>query len=606
MSTQTKLAVILHCDVVDSTALVTKDERLAHERIQSTFKRLSETISEYGGTTHELRGDALLAEFDRASDAVAAALMFQASNNALNQKFQDDIKPEIRIGIALGEVVIADSTITGTGVILAQRIEQLCTPGGVIVQGAISETVPARMPIIFESVGEPKLKGFDQPVRIFTAHIKPGESLTKPEIDTAKASGTAFLAETSNSSEITEKGKPSIAVLPFENMSGDTEQEYFSDGITEDIITELSRFHDLFVVARHSSFTFKGQTFDIKEIGERLGVRYLIEGSVRKLANRVRISAQLVDAVTGAHIWVNRYDRAIEDIFDVQDEVTHAIVTALPGQIQKAVLERTERKRTENMTAYDYLLRGNWHYQLFTHDGLIEAIRLYQKAIEIDPHFAHAYARLADAYNSVATQGRETSSTLHETMEIARKAISFDGDDNWARLALAWTLLRDQQFDDAEEQFEIAYSINRNDADCISWIASGFVCLGRADEGYELIMEAIRLNPLHPTAYYAILGNALYFTGRFKKSVRSFKQCESVGALNHANLAAAYGQVGQIEKARREATKFLEVRRKQLVADGKSVPDNNLDLVSPKLRRFRRQEDRDRFLDGLRKAGVSD
>ena len=559
-----------------------------------------------GGTTHELRGDALLAEFERASDAVAAALIFQASNSDLNKKILDDIKPEIRIGIALGEVVIADSTITGTGVILAQRIEQLCEPGGVIVQGAISETVPARMPIIFESVGEPKLKGFDQPVRIFTAHIKPGESLTKPEIDSTKASGTVSPTEASDISETTEKGKPSIAVLPFENMSGDTEQEYFSDGISEDIITELSRFHDLFVVARHSSFAFKGQTFDIKEIGKRLGVHYVIEGSVRKLANRVRISAQLVDAKTGAHIWVDRYDRAIEDIFDAQDEVAHAIVTALPGQIQKAVLERTERKRTENMTAYDCLLRGNWHYQQFTHDDLFEAIRLYRKAIEIDPHFAHAYARLADTYNTVETQGWETNATLHETMEIARKAISLDGDDNWARLALAWALLRDQQFDDAEEQFEIAYSINRNDADCISWIASGFVCLGRAEEGYELIMEAIRLNPLHPAAYYSILGNALYFTGRFKKAARSFRQCESVGALNYANLAAAYGQVGRGKEARREAMKFLEVRRNQLETDGKSIPGNNLDLVSPKLRRFRRQKDRDRFLDGLRKAGLPD
>lgn len=605
MSTQTKLAVILHCDIADSTALVTKDERLAHERIQSTFNRLSNTVSEYGGTTHELRGDALLAEFERASDAVAAALVFQASNRALIQNICDDIKPEARIGVALGEVVIADSTLTGTGVVLAQRIEQLCDPGEVIVQGAISETVPARMPIIFESIGEARLKGFDQPVRIFIAQIRPGESLPEPELDTTRPSDATLLSETPDQIEMAERGKPSIAVLPFENMSGDTEQEYFSDGITEDIITELSRFHDIFVVARHSSFAFKNQSIDIKEIGKKLGVRYLIEGSVRKLSGRVRVSAQLVDAVSGAHIWVNRYDRAIEDIFDVQDEVTHAIVTALPGQIQKAALERTKRKRTENMTAYDCLLRANWHYQLFTHDDLFEAIRLYQKAIEIDPHFAHAYARLADTYNSVTTQGWETNATLHETMEIARKAISLDGDDNWARLALAWALLRDQQFDDAEEQFEIAYRINRNDADCISWIASGFVCLGRAKEGYDLIMEAIRLNPLHPTAYYSILGNALFFTGRYKKSIRSFRQCESVGALNHANLAAAYGQVGRIEEARAEAIKFLDLRRKQLQGDGKPVPDNNLDLVSPKLRRFRQQADRDLFLEGLRKAELS-
>jgi len=355
-----------------------------------------------------------------------------------------------------------------------------------------------------------------------------GEFLPEPELDPTKSSDIAFLAETSNLTETMEKGKPSIAVLPFENMSGDKDQEYFSDGITGDIIIELSRFQMLDVIAHHSSFAFKGQTIDTREIAKRLGADYLVEGRVQKSANRVRISAQLIDASTTTNIWADRYDRAIKDIFDVQDQVTHAIVAALPGQIQKVVIERSERKRTESMTAYDCLLHGNWHYQLFTHEGLFEAIRLYQKAIELDPGFAQAYARLADTYNSAVTQGWETNATLHETMEIAQRAI-------------------------------------------ICWVASGFVCLGRAEEGYELIMKAMRL----------------------------------VGALNHANLAAAYGQVGRIEEAHSEARKFVEVRRRQLEADSKSVPTSDLELVTPKIERFRRQADRDHFLDGLRKAGLS-
>ncbi|MCP4981567.1 MAG: tetratricopeptide repeat protein [Gammaproteobacteria bacterium] len=592
-----KLAVILHADVVGSTSLVQKNETLAHERIQAAFHQFSKTINSYGGMTRELRGDALVAEFDRASDAVAAALAFQVSNGELNATLVDDIQPQLRMGISLGEVVIADNTITGAGVVLAQRLEQLADSGGVVVQGSVSETVPARMPFEFESLGEMTLKGFDHPVKAFAARLRSGEELPEPEKDVT--------LKTLEPTGLQLPEKPSIAVLPFTNMSGDPEQEYFSDGITEDIITELSRFQMLVVIARHSSFAFKNQAIDIKEIGKKLGVRYVVEGSVRKLANRIRISVQLVDAITGAHIWVERYDRAIEDIFDVQDEVTHAVVSALPGQIQRAVLERTERKRTESMTAYDCLLRGNWNYQLFTHEGLFEAIRLYQKAIELDPGFAQAYARLADTYNSVATQGWETNVTLHETMEIARRAIALDGNDNWARLALAWALLRDQQFDNAEEQFEIALSINRNDADCICWVASGFVCLGRAEEGYELILQAMRLNPLHLATYHSVLGNALYFTGRFKESVRVFKQCEAVGALNYANLAAAYGQVGQIEEARLEARKFIKVRRKQLETDSKSFPNSDMELVAPKIERFRRQADRDRFLDGLRKAGLS-
>jgi adenylate cyclase len=593
-----KLAVILHADVVGSTSLVQKNESLAHKRIQAAFHHFSETINSYGGIAREIRGDALVAEFERPSDAVTAALAYQISNGEIISAIDDDIQPQLRIGISLGEVIIADNTITGAGVVLAQRLEQLADPGGVVLQGSVTETVPARMPFEFESLGEQVLKGFGQPVRAFAARLRPGEELPEPETDATP--------KTAEPKGLQVPDKPSIAVLPFTNMSGDPEQEYFSDGITEDIITELSRFQMLDVIARQSSFAFKGQTIDIKEIGKKLGVRYLVEGSVRKLANRVRISVQLVDAITGVHIWVDRYDRAIEDIFAVQDEVTQAVVSALPGQIQRAVLARTERKRTESMTAYDCLLRGNWSYQLFTHEGLFEAIRMYQKAIELDPGFAQAYARLADTYNSVATMGWEGNATLNETMEIARKAIALDGNDNWARLALAWVLLRDQQFDDAEEQFEAALGINRNDADCICWVANGFVCLGRAEEGYELIMEAMRLNPLHLTTYHAVLGNALYFTGRFEASVRAFKQCEAVGALNHANLAAAYGQVGQIEEARSEARKFVEVRQRQLETDSKPVPNSNLELVTPKIERFSRQADRDRFLDGLRKAGLSD
>jgi TolB-like protein/class 3 adenylate cyclase len=593
-----KLAVILHADVVGSTLLVQKNESLAHQRIQAAFNRFSETIAAYGGKAHEIRGDALVAEFNRASDAVTAALAFQVLNEEINSKLDDDIRPQLRIGISLGEVIIADNTITGAGVVLAQRLEQLADPGGVVLQGSVTETVPARMPFEFESLGEQVLKGFEQPVRAFAARLRPGEELPEPETDATP--------KTAEPKGLQVPDKPSIAVLPFTNMSGDPEQEYFSDGITEDIVTELSRFQMLDVIARQSSFAFKGQTIDIKEIGKKLGVRYLVEGSVRKLANRVRISVQLVDAITAAHIWVDRYDRVIEDIFAVQDEVTQAVVSALPGQIQRAVLARTERKRTESMTAYDCLLRGNWSYHLFTHEGLFEAILMYQKAIELDPGFAQAYARLADTYNSVATMGWEGNATLNETMEIARKAIALDGNDNWARLALAWALLRDQQFDDAEEQFETALGINRNDADCICWIANGFVCLGRAEEGYELIMEAMRLNPLHLTTYHAVLGNALYFTGRFEASVRAFKQCEAVGALNHANLAAAYGQVGQIEEARSEVRKFVEARQRQLETDSKPVPNSNLELVTPKVERFKRQADRDHFLDGLRKAGLSD
>ena len=300
-----KLAVILHADVVGSTSLVQQDETLAHKRIQATFHQFSETISSYGGVTHELRGDALVAEFDRASDAVPAALAFQILNGEFNARLNDDIQPQLRIGISLGEVIIADNTITGAGVVLAQRLEQLADSGGIVVQGAVSETVPTRMPFDFESLGEQKLKGFELPVRAFAVSLKSGESVPLPEPNANKLDKTVPLNESSVQSVTTEIGKPSIAVLPFNNMSGDEEQEYFSDGMTEDMITELSRFHDLFVIARHSSFAFKNQAFDIVDIGNKLGVQYLVEGSVRKSSGHVRITAQLIEVATGSGIQRN-------------------------------------------------------------------------------------------------------------------------------------------------------------------------------------------------------------------------------------------------------------------------------------------------------------
>jgi TolB-like protein len=399
--------------------------------------------------------------------------------------------------------------------------------------------------------------------------------------------------------------KPSIAVLPFTNMSGDPEQEYFSDGITEDIITELSRFPTLFVIARHSSFAFRAQTFDVREIGGKLGVRYIVEGSVRTAGDRMRITAQLIDVETGNHIWAERYDRAIEDIFDVQDEVTSAIVATLPGQIEKSVIERAGRKRTESMTAYDCLLRGNKHFHRLTHEGLLEARRLYQKAIELDPQFAQAISRLAATDNLSTSLGWESEDSRPDTMETVQRALALDSNDNWSRLTLGWTLLRKQRFDESEEQFEKALALNPGDADCVAWAALASVVLGRADEAFELINKAMRLNPLHQNYYHMVSGHAAYFTGRYDDAVRGFKQGSEFGIWHHANLAAAYGQMGRVEEARIEAAMFVEERRRHLESNGIPLPASELELVAPRMVRFRRQVDRERYLGGLRKAGLA-
>ena len=259
-----KLAVILHADVVDSTVLVQREESVAHERIQDTFRRFSETIRAYGGIARELRGDALVAEFARASDAVIAAIAYQIENTDFNARLEDDIQPQLRAGISLGEVIIADNTITGAGVVLAQRLEQLAEPGGVVVQGSVYETVPTRLPFEFASLGEQSLKGFDEPVRAFVVHLKSDEQLPGPESDAAPLKVGAGVDHQRAPLELPDK--PSIAVLPFTNMSTAPEQEYLSDGISEDIITALSKISKIFVVARNSTFTYKGRAVDVKQV----------------------------------------------------------------------------------------------------------------------------------------------------------------------------------------------------------------------------------------------------------------------------------------------------------------------------------------------------
>ena len=346
-----KLAVILHADIAGSTALVQQDEHLAHERIQESFLRFSDVIEKYRGRVLEVRGDALLGEFDRASDAVTATLAFQADQAYYLSRLKDDLKPVIRVGIAMGEIVIGDNTVTGAGVVLAQRVEQLADPGGVCITEALHEALPRRMPFDLENLGEQVLKGFDDPVRVYRVELSAGQSVPAPQQHNQReaspkrpklmvativmalvvAAGTYYWFKTQLPQEepvLVERmayplpDKPSIAVLPFTNLSNDAQQEYFADGMTEDLITDISKVSGLFVIARNSVFTYKGQAVKVRQVAEELGVRYVMEGSVRRVGNQVRINAQLIDATTGGHIWADRYDGSLEDVFSMQDKIT--------------------------------------------------------------------------------------------------------------------------------------------------------------------------------------------------------------------------------------------------------------------------------------------
>ena len=598
-----KLAVILHADVVGSTELVQKNEVIAHQRIRDTFECFSGIIADYGGTAHEIRGDALVAEFARASDSVCAALAFQVINSIHNNELTGNIQPVVRIGISLGEVVIADGTITGAGIILAQRLEQLCEPGGVIVQGAVSETVPIRLPITFASMGEQNLKGFNQPVRVFSAHINPGESVPEPEFDADKQSVTTHSDELTDLSVKTGSGKPSIAVLPFENMSGDAEQEYFSDGISEDIITELSRFHDLFVIARHSSFVFKNQSIDISEVGQKLGVQYVLEGSVRKSATRVRITAQLIEVSTGSHIWADRYDRDLEDIFSVQDEVVRTITATLVGRVGLAHRDRAQNKLPSSMDAYDWFVRGRELYITSTPGDNIKACTMFEEAVALDPNFAAAYALLAQTHlRDWASFWDDLPETSYQrAWENARKSVELDDTDSLAHTALGYTFLFSGEHDQAFFHLDKAIALNPGDTDALVSMSRCEVLSGNPERAIERINEASRYNPFGK--YNWSLVHIYYAMRRYDEARLMMRAIQSPAAIMIIGMAAVYAQAGDIEKAQALVAKYIGIAEEKLSSAGAPLPQSWLDFVVERWP-FKHPEDREHFLDGLRKAGV--
>ena len=485
MVAQSKLAVILHADVVGSTALVHLDERVAHERIQNAFRRLSEVISSHGGNVHEIRGDALVAEFERPSDAVTATIAFQQGNQAENESLSDNVRPEIRVGIALGEVVIADNTVTGPGVVLSQRIEQLAEPGGLCISAAVHEAVPRRLPIEFKSLGDQSVKGFDELVRVYSVIERRGSGAPGPGSAKPSRPNSAL------------PDRPSIAVLPFNNLSGDPDQEYFADGMTEDIITGLSRFRSLSVVARNSTFAYKGTSPDVRTVSRDLGVRYVVEGSVRRGGERIRVTGQLVDGETGNHLWAERYDRVLEDIFAVQDEVTQEIVAAIAPEIGDVERERAQRKPLESLDAWGRYQRGLSAYYSSTEEGLASAIEQFDNVNETDPSFAPAFAMSSAARWRYVMhfEPDERGEYLSQALEKAYQAIRLDPRDPLGLYHAGHVHSMLGQHDVAISKSEEAIALNPNDALSRYFLGSALHSAGRSAEAIPHIDHAMRLSP---------------------------------------------------------------------------------------------------------------
>jgi TolB-like protein/class 3 adenylate cyclase len=424
---QRRLAAIVAADVVGYSRLMGRDESGTLARLRAHRTDLIDpAIAAHGGRIVKTMGDGLLLEFPSAVDATRCAIEVQMAMAVRNADVPEGERIVFRIGLNLGDIIIDGDDIHGDGVNVAARLEAEASAGGIVLAGAVHDAVSGRVKATFEDLGELSLKNIERPVRAYRVRVE-GAAALAPVAVPAPADVPLALPD-----------KPSIAVLPFQNMSGDPEQEYFADGIVEDIITALSRFKSLFVIARNSSFTYKGKAVDIKQVGRELGVRYVLEGSVRKAAGRVRITSQLIDAGNGAHIWADRFDGTLENIFELQDHITERAVGAIAPKLNQAEIERAKRKQVQNLDAYDCFLRGLAHSYIVTKEAQEEASRLFFRAIELEPDYSTPYGLAAGLYTIRKAQGWVLDRASEEA-EIRRLAMCVSGVGRDDALALSWT-----------------------------------------------------------------------------------------------------------------------------------------------------------------------
>jgi adenylate cyclase len=543
-----KLTAILYADVAGYSRLTGNDEDTTHRHLSEYLDYISATIQAGRGQIVHYAGDAVLARFDAVIDALSSAVSIQNEINARNKEVDDDRKLQFRIGLNLGDVIEDRGDIYGDGVNVAARLESLAEPGGICFSESVRLALGSKLPLEFECMGEQQVKNIAEPIMAYRATIQ------------GKAS-TAGAQHEQPPTSLSEK--PSIAVLPFVNMSGNPDQEYFSDGITEDLITGLSRFRELFVIARGSSFAFKNQSVTVTEAARELGAEYVLEGSVRKVENRVRITAQLIDGVTGSHLWAENYDRVLEDIFAVQDDVAQTIISTLVGRLEEESRERASRKSATNLSAYDYFLRGKhcWPDWRGSKDMKLQARKMFEKAMELDPGYAAAYIGLAESYMaefwSSWTTNRNAAGT--RAFEYARKAVELDKRDSHSHLILASVYLYvKSNFELAEVQIQRALELNPNDYwnYCLKTKVS--MGTGDFDESVYCGNEAIRRNPFLPDDCLHGMGFSEYFAQRYDNAIKTFARLSAPGAEVQGCIAACYAQLGRNDDAQVAAAEFLD------------------------------------------------
>ena len=574
-----RLAAILAADVVGYSRLMGEDEAGTLQRLTKLRTDLIEPwIAEHHGRVVKLMGDGFLLEFASVVNAVVCAVAWQKGVTEEEEKLPESQRLRFRIGINLGDVIVEGEDIHGDGVNVASRIEGIADPGGICISDDVYRQVEGKLDLVFDDLGERRVKNIAKPIRVYRL----------------KGAGTKSRRPAHAGLSPSDTGKASIAVLPFVNMSGDPEQEYFSDGLTEDIITGLSRFHSLFVIARKSAFTFKGKAVDVQQVGQELGARYVIEGSVRKAGNRVRVTAQLIDAQTGNHIWAESFDRDLDDIFAVQDEVTGSIVASLPERVGAVDLERVKRKPTDQMMAYDYYLRGRELHHRFARDDCIEGVRLLEKAVELDPSFAQAWAWLSCIIGQAWVRGYlpNKEELWERCVAAAHKALELDEEDSECHRILSEIYLFQRKYEEAEYHNERGLSLNPNDFRLVVQRGYLLAYVGKPEEGVEWINRVLKLDPFHPEDYHANLGIVLHAAHRHADAVDVFKRVSRLQASHHAYLASCHARLGQSDFAKEHAAKILELE-----------PGFTIASYSKTLR-YKQPDDLEYYLDGLREAGL--
>jgi adenylate cyclase len=580
-TTRQRLAAILAADVSGYSRLMACDEPGTVSALDAAREVFGRHIVAQQGRVIDMAGDSVLAVFETAAGAVNAALAVQSEIAERSAGQAEDCRMRFRVGVHLGDVIEKnDGTLYGDGVNTAARLESLADAGGVCVSEAVECAVRHRVAARFDDLGEQQLKNLLKPVRAF-------------RVLGAAAAGGATAA---TSAQVVERvDKPAIAVLPFDNMSGEAEQEFFADGITEDIITELSRFKDLFVISRNSSFKYKGQPVQVQKVARELGVHYVLEGSVRKAGKRVRITAQLIDAQTDRHVWAERYDRDLEDIFAIQDEVTASIVAILPGRVEAASHDRASRKITGNMAAYECVLTGKrLHHQSNRQDNE-RALALLERAIALDPNYAHAHSWkacvLGQRWGYKWCEDRDALVPL--IVAELQTALALDDNDSDVHRVMAAVQLVYEDFDKAQYHQQRALSLNPNDDLLVVQQGEILTWDGRPEEGIDWILKAMRLNPYHPERFWGHLGRAYFGARRYAEALDALKHPASVDASRLALQAACHARLDQAELARGCVQQLRALQPPFVLAEHVAALH------------YRHAADREHFLEGLALAGLS-